>query len=425
MTSIRLSLFIALGIALQVALYLGIVYWGHWRNYRALRDRAGEPDFPLTAAPGSPPEASAVAAWTGFRAFHVERKSIEDASQSVCSFYLVAEDGKTLPPFLPGQFLTLRLGLPGSRGGSEQITRCYSLSDAPRPDCYRISIKRVPAPIGSDFPPGRSSNHFHDQVEVGSRLQVRAPSGHFHIERSAAPVVLIGSGIGITPILSMVNWSLEQQPEREVWLFYGVRDGRDLMMTSHLHALAAAHPNFHLCLCFSAPQADDVVGRDYQHGGRIDVGLLRMLLPIKPYHFYICGPSAMLESLVPALEDWGVPDAHIHFEAFGPASFKRRPVASPTPSGETCDSGDSGIIVTFARSGKKLAWPTTCASLLEFSEASGVAVTSGCRAGACGGCQTAIVTGAVSYRQPPDFDPEPGTCLLCVCTPKTSLTLEA
>ena len=424
MTSLYLSLWIALGIVLQLALYLGIVFWRHWTGYQTLRSQVADLELPLPQA--VPPtseksEAQAIAAWTGLRTFRVDSKTVEDAVQSVCSFYLVPEDGEPLPSFLPGQFLTFRLDVPTSAGGSEQIIRCYSLSDAPNPDSYRISIKRVPSPAGSNFPPGRSSNHFHEHVEVGSLLQVRAPSGHFHIERSEAPVVLIGCGIGITPMLSMLNWSLAEQKGREVWLFYGVRHGRELVMKSHLEALTAAHTNFHLRVCFSDPQAEDVAGRDYQHHGRVDVNLLRMQLPIKPYHYYICGPSPMMESLVPALEDWGVRDSHIHFEAFGPASIKRRNSVTAAPS--ATKAGD--LIVTFAQSGKKLAWPTATGNLLEFAEASGVSVNSGCRAGGCGSCQTTILSGEVSYHQPPDFDPEPGTCLLCVCTPKTSLTLEA
>ena len=65
-------------------------------------------------------------------------------------------------------------------------------------------------------------------------LQVRAPGGHFHIDRSDAPVVLIGGGIGITPMLSMLNWCLAEQPGREVWLFYGVRNSREMVMKAHL-----------------------------------------------------------------------------------------------------------------------------------------------------------------------------------------------
>jgi ferredoxin len=148
--------------------------------------------------------------------------------------------------------------------------------------------------------------------------------------------------------------------------------------------------------------------------------VLRMQLPIKPYHFYICGPSPMMEALVPALEDWGVPDARIHFEAFGPASVKRRGAAAATVAGES-----SGITVSFARTGKTLNWQPASGSLLEFAEANGITVDSGCRAGSCGSCQTTIQAGEVAYREAPDFDPEPGSCLLCVCTPKSNVTLEA
>jgi ferredoxin-NADP reductase len=421
MTSLSLLLWIAFGIVLQLALWLGITFWHHWLDYLALRSRGPELHLPAGQDALRAPEEISVGPRQDFRTFRVDRKVVEDAAHSVCSFYLVPEDGQPLPAFLPGQFLTFRLDAPAPAGDSEQIVRCYSLSDAPGPDSYRVTIKRVPAPLGSDFPPGRSSNYFHDRVTAGTLLQVRAPSGHFHLDRGDTPVVLVAGGIGITPMLSMLNWSLSEQPGRELWLFYGVRDGRELVMKAHLEALAAEHPNFHLRLCFSNPLPEEVLGRDYHHRGRIDVDLLRMQLPFKPYHFYICGPTPMMESLVPALEEWGVPDSHIHFEAFGPASIKRKQVQTAS----VAEASDSGIVVTFARSGKQLPWRPDAGSLLEFAEANGIAVDSGCRAGSCGTCQTAIRTGEVSYREPPDFDPEPGSCLLCIGVPRTSVTLEA
>ncbi|MHB0925151.1 MAG: 2Fe-2S iron-sulfur cluster-binding protein [Gallionellaceae bacterium] len=430
MTSLSLLLWIVSGIVLQLAIFLGIGFWRHWLDYHALRSRAAELDLPAMQNISSGAEEIAVAAWSGFRTFRVDRKVIEDSAQSICSFYLIPEDGQPLPPFLPGQFLTFRLDIPAATGGTEQVVRCYSLSDAPRPDCYRVSIKRVPPPKGRHVPPGRSSTFFHEQVAAGSLLQVRAPAGHFHIDRGDAPVVLIAGGIGITPMLSMLNWCLAEQPKREIWLFYGARNSHELVMKPHLEALAAAHPNFHLRLCFSNPLPDDVTRHDYLHHRRIDVSLLRMQLPLNPYHFYLCGPTPMLESLVPALEDWGVPDARIHFEAFGPSSIKRKPSATASgaaPQAETPDSGTmgAGIVVTFAKSGKQLPWQPAAGNLLAFAEAHGIAVDSGCRAGSCGSCQTTIRAGEVAYSQQPDYDPEPGTCLLCSCTPKTDVTLEA
>lgn len=422
MTSVVLLFWITSGILLQMAIYLGIGFWRHWQGYQALRSGTEELNLSVVQTKSSDSaDIPVVAAWPGLRTFKVERKVVEDSTNSVCSFYLKPEDGQPLPHFLPGQFLTFQLDIPNAVGETKQIIRCYSLSDSPSNDHYRISIKRAPSPVNSDFSPGHSSNYFHDQVGVGSRLQVRAPAGHFHIDHSDAPVVLIGGGIGITPMLSILNWALSEQPGREVWLFYGVRNGRELVMKSRLETLAATHPNFHLHFCFSNPLAEEVAGRDFQHGGRIDVALLRTQLPLKPFHYYICGPTPLLESLVPALEDWGVPDAHIHFEAFGPSSVKRRPAA--TTAAQSVPS-TSDIVVTFGQSGKQLPWHPATANLLDFAEAIGISVNSGCRAGSCGSCQTKILAGEVAYTQPPEYDPEPGTCLLCMCKPKTNVTLE-
>lgn len=429
MTSLYLLLWIAGGILLQIAIYLSIGFWRHWRGYQALRAVAAELEIDVN--PDAAPEVipPATAAWAGYRSFHVERKVVEDGAAQVCSFYLVPEDKRPLPPFLPGQFLTFALDVPSSAGGTQAVIRCYSLSDAPQANGYRISVKRAVAPVGSNVPPGLSSNYFHDHVDVGSQLQVRAPAGHFYLDRSDAPVVLIGGGIGITPMLSMLNWCLTAQPGRELWLFYGVRNRSELVMSAQLQALAGQHANFHLHLCLSNPQAGELdahrSGPVHTHHSRVDVALLRRLLPLKPYHFYLCGPTPMLQGLVPALEDWGVPDGRIHFEAFGPASIARRnPAGTARPTDQAGDRSDA-VMVTFAKSGQQASWAPGMGSLLEFAESHGIAVSSGCRAGGCGSCQTSIRTGEVAYTQAPDFDPEPGSCLLCVCTPKTAVTLEA
>jgi ferredoxin len=126
---------------------------------------------------------------------------------------------------------------------------------------------------------------------------------------------------------------------------------------------------------------------------------------------------------VPALEEWGVRDSHIHFEAFGPASVKRKSAASQTALAPTAVSSDQTLTISFAKTGKQLSWTPGSDNLLEFAEAHGIAVNSGCRAGGCGSCQTTIVQGEVHYQEAPDYDPEPGSCLMCVAKPQTHLTL--
>jgi ferredoxin len=131
----------------------------------------------------------------------------------------------------------------------------------------------------------------------------------------------------------------------------------------------------------------------------------------------------MMELQLPAHEERGVPDANKHFEAIGPASIKRRK-AETTAAEDAVAAAESDITVTFAKSGKQARWSPRSGSLLEFAESLGIAVDSGCRAGGCGTCQVTIRSGEISYRQLPDYDPEPGTCLMCVCTPRTHVTLE-
>lgn len=421
MTTGTLALIILIAILTQAGVAALIALRRRQRRFRELAGRDGEPSA-RSATPTSAPPTSSVDSWTGFREFSVQRREFEDESRSICSFYLVPCDGNPLPSFRPGQFLTFRLAVGDrAKGESSKVVRCYSLSDAPRPDYYRVSIKRVPAPVDHpDAPPGVSSGFFHDHVQVGDRLMIRPPSGHFHlIEDEPLPIVLLAGGIGITPMLSILNSVLERGVGREVWLFYGVRNGSEHVMKEHLRTLADRHDNFHLYVCYSAPRENDVEGVDYDHRGRVDLPLLRNTLKLARHQFYVCGPKPMMESLVPGLEEWGVDTGDIHYESFGPATLVKH--EKPTQA----TAGAEPVNITFSRSGKHLTWDPAAGSLLEFAEDNGIDVDSGCRAGSCGSCQTALTAGAVEYGQQPDADIEPGHCLLCIAKPSCDLVLEA
>lgn len=356
--------------------------------------------------------------WDGFKAFVVQRRVLEDPSGTVCSFYLVPADAKPLPSFNPGQYLTFRLEIGDPKTQTAQpLVRCYSLSDRPGQDYYRVTIKRVPPPPATpDAPPGRSSNYFHDRVQEGMRLSVRAPTGHFYLlDAEPLPVVLIAGGIGITPLLSMLISLLHRGSNREIYLFLGVRNSAEHMMKAELEALPRAHSNFHLHVCYSLPAPADVEGIDYQHQGYMDIALLRATLRLMRHQFYVCGPSPMMETLVPALEAWGVDPVDIHYESFGPASL-RKPTLPMAASG-------APVQVVFSRSGRSVPWDPAAGSLLQLAEAQRIPVDSGCRAGSCGCCQTRLEAGEVQYSQEPDADIAADHCLLCIATPMGDLTL--
>ena len=401
---------------LQLATALGLALWRRARS------------SPAAAVPAGPPAESAAAAdaaWAGWRDFRVARREFADAASTQCSFVLEPVDGLPLPPFKPGQFLTFQLPavrVPDTPEGTQRsLTRCYSLSAAPDPAHYRITVKRVPAPAGlPGVPAGASSNHFHDHVQAGDVLRVRAPAGHFHLDMASdLPVVLVGGGIGITPMLSMLGWLQTHQPHRPVHLFHGVRCGHEQAYAGWLRAQAAAHPALRLHAVYTQPASTDEAGRDYQHAGRVDIELLRRMLPHGRHQFYVCGPPAMMDTLVPALHAWGVPPQDVHFEAFGPASVKGLTAGAATSPAATATT------VAFRRSGRHIAWDGSDATLLDFAERHGVVVDSGCRSGACGACETRVLEGDVRYASAPDHTPAAGHCLLCVGRPAGALTLDA
>lgn len=428
MTTFHLFLWLLGGLLLQVGLFLIIGFWRYWLNYLSLQETLQESTNSSSPQKSSVDAPSHLAAWKGMRTFRVERKVLEDTAEQVCSFYLSPKDGQLLPAFLPGQFLTFQLAIEGYSSANKPLIRCYSLSDSPNAEYFRISVKRIASPEPTSVAAGISSNYFHDHVKVGSELQVLAPAGQFFIKTDNFPVVLVGGGIGITPMISMLKWVFEHQPQREIWLFYGVRNATELVFQKQLIELAKQYPSFHLHLCISDPHATEPDAIKHTnvnlHHVRADIQLMRRVLPLKPFAFYICGPSTMLQTLVPALEDWGVPSESIHFEAFGPASVtrsKKMTSAAIAPEfGNPTETHD----VQFSQSNQLAKWTPALGSLLDFAEAQGIAVNSNCRSGVCGTCQTKLSKGKVNYTTEPVFDIEVGGCLLCISTPATDISLE-
>jgi len=357
--------------------------------------------------------------WSGFRKFEVAEKVPE--IQDCHSIYLKPHDGRPLPPFEPGQFLTFKFKVPDQ---PNDVIRCYSLSDAPGRDYYRITVKKVPPPRGKpEIPPGVSSTFVNEILQQGDIIDVRAPGGGFFLKREyMRPVVLIGGGVGITPVLSMLNYIVEHQPERETWFFFGAPNKAGHIMKEHLRKIAAENPNVRMNICYSDPTDEDVPGDDYDHHARVSVELFKQLLPSNNYEYYFCGPPPMMNALDADLKAWGVPEADIHYEAFGPASVKK-PKPAPAPAADGAPAAT--IAVTFAKAGKTLDWSPAAGTILDFAEANGVDIAAGCRAGSCGTCLTAVIEGEVGYEAPPDAPIENGSCLVCVGRPKGPIKLDA
>jgi ferredoxin-NADP reductase/MOSC domain-containing protein YiiM len=360
---------------------------------------------------------------TGFRTFTVDRKVPE--SETITSFYLVPEDGASLGEFLPGQFLTFKLTIPGQ---PEPVIRTYSLSDSPNRDYYRVSIKREPPPPDQpDAPPGLSSNYFHDHVDVGTTLSVGPPRGKFHLNRdSARSVVLLSGGVGLTPMISMMSDLTQSDAERPVWFIHGVRNGREHAMGEHVRRMVRENENVNAHIRYSDPSPDDTEGRDYDSTGYVDMRLLKQVLPFDDYEFYLCGPPPFMKSLYCGLLSLGVAESRIHYEFFGPASVLTEEAApsgqAPARSAENELTGE--MDVTFARSGLTAAWDTGCETILDLAEHHGLSPPYSCRSGICHTCMCELVEGEVEYIEEPLELPDAGQVLICCSRPKSKLVIE-
>ena len=357
--------------------------------------------------------------WNGWRKFRVAEKLHE--CEDVFSFVLKPHDGKAIPAFKAGQYLTFGLDIPGR---DKQVVRCYSLSSAPADrDFYRVTIKKEKAPPDKPgVPPGVGSSFFADGVKDGDILNVKAPGGHFYLEtEKRTPIVLISAGVGITPVLSMAREIAAIGSERETWFFFVCRSRADHMLKAEVEQLAARCDNIRLHVCYSKPGPADVQGKDFHTSGRLTADVLKAVLPSNNYDYYMCGNGSFMKSMYEGLIGWGVPEAKIHYEAFGPATIKK---TSDTLTIRKAEAGGKVVNVTFGKSGKVVRWDPALLNLLDFARANDVRIDSGCCAGSCGSCSVAVKQGEVEYLVKADLG-EAGSCLACVCRPKGDLGLDA
>ena len=359
--------------------------------------------------------------WEGFRAFSVDRCVPE--SETITSFYLKPQDGEPLPSYMPGQFLTFRLTMPEHPA---PITRTYSLSDSPNhPDYYRISIKRLSAPEDQPgLPPGLSSTYFHDHVQPDTRLCVKAPRGQFYLEPGEdTPVVMLSGGVGLTPMISMLNAIVESGSKRPVWFMHGTRDGSDHAMGAHIRSMAADNDNVHVHVSYSEPRPVDLEGREYDSRGWVSVELLKKLLPPAAYDFYLCGPIPFMKSLYAGLRQWGVAKTRINYEFFGPVA-KLREGEEPAGEPAAVSDGSAEVEVSFAKTGLTAKWDSSFETILDFAEAQGLRPDFSCRTGICHTCMSKLIAGEVEYVTEPLDVPDPGCVLICSSRPKTNVVID-
>ncbi|MEW4486752.1 FAD-binding oxidoreductase [Thalassoglobus sp. JC818] len=355
-------------------------------------------------------------AWMGFRTFIVSKRVQE--SENVISLHLVPQDGKALPMFEPGQYIMLRLHIPGHK---KSVKRCYSLSASPSSEFYRITLKVLPDGLATTF--------IQEQIHVGATLDVSAPSGKFVASTSTEkPLVLIAGGIGITPFLSMAD-RIKNEPDRKAVLVYSMKNGREHVARQELRKLERLCPNLKVLTIYTAPDRTDSLGVDYDGSERISIASVSRWVDPAGSEFMICGSLAMTQSLSEQLKEFNVPDEMIHIEGFG--NRQRPPSSQPeldsvnNPPETASATSTGGKTVTFQRSKKTVLWNSQADSLLDLAERNSVELESVCRSGDCGACRVGILKGCVRYDDEMRSESLDNSCLPCIAKPVGDLVLNA
>lgn len=272
----------------------------------------------------------------------------DDHTDDIAVFELAAADGSALPVFEAGAHIDVVVG--------PELIRQYSLSNAPGATSYRLGILNDPDSRGG-------SRQIHAELKAGAEVQISAPRNHFPLAMDAEHSLLIGGGIGITPMIAMA------------------------------YALKAAGKSFELHYCSRSQskaafleelerEFGDSLTLHFDDAGeasRIDPKALAAARP--GTHLYVCGPSGFMDWVIEQGKAAGLPDSQIHFEYFN---------AEVDISGEAFE--------VYAETSDVTVQVGPNESIAAALKAAGVKVQMSCEEGVCGTCICDVSEGTPDHR---------------------------
>lgn len=351
----------------------------------------------LTPAPATAVQASAPNAgkWRG----QLSVSRIFEETPNVKTFRLVSPDGGALPfTYLPGQFLTLSVPEAG-----KTVKRSYTIASSPTQQHYcEITVKREDQ--------GVASRHLHDEVSEGTLLEVSAPSGKFTFNGEAGDsIVLVGGGVGITPMMSVIRYLTDISWGGQIHLLYCCRTTTDFIFREELENLQRRHSNLQVVATMT--RADGTVWMGMK--GRFTKEILFESVPdLARKRIHICGPPPMMDAIISMLETLEVPKENIKTEAFGPA---KRPAKPPAAEAESDAPKAEVATVTFKQSGKSAPLPAD-STVLDVADELDIEIENSCRTGSCGSCKVKLLSGTVTMECEDGLDPgekDDGIILAC------------
>jgi ferredoxin-NADP reductase len=307
--------------------------------------------------------------------FNVLVKSIRLEAQGICAFELVDPDGNALPEFEPGSHVDVHL--PGG------VVRSYSLAGNPDDSTkWILGVLKEPKSRGGSLA-------MHEKVRVGDVITVGPVRNAFPMHEDAKHSILIGGGIGITPLKSMAHKLSSQGKSFE--LHYCAKTIKNAAFVDELEAIVPVGS-----LHFHFDEGDPAKGLD-----------IKSLLNNQPEgtHVYFCGPGGFMKACEASASHWTKGTVHCeHFKA---------PESAPSTI------PDGAFEVRLIRSGQTIqVGPDQ--TIVRAIELTGLRVPTSCLSGLCGACKVDYVDGEVDHRDYILTDEERSKCLtVCVSRAKS------
>ena len=305
------------------------------------------------------------------------------------SFYLVDPYQQPLPDFRPGQYLMVRPAI----AGEFQTTRCYSLSSSPDSRYWRITVKRLDSQAtDTRSTSGGLSSWLHENIQAGDCLLIGGPSGHFCLPAdNTDPLVLIAAGVGVTPMASMLRWSLENTPNRPLVLLYQAQDVDHWPLGKHMHSWLTEFPKCRIISYFSRQSSQDLqkqlVGLPGEwRSGKLTVADAVQALEYDNCNYFFCGPETWMSGLREGLAGAGVPPHRMHWESFGGEGNRKEQKLART------NAVTRAMLSFFERSQVRTTWSDPEQTLWELARENDISIPSGCLSGVCGSCKVPLVS---------------------------------
>jgi len=304
--------------------------------------------------------------------------------------------------FTAGQYVTVKLTLDG-----QALRRAYSICSAPASGELRIAVKAVPH--------GLFSNFANTQLKAGDLVEVGVPEGFFQLPTNASKhksYMGIAAGSGITPILSMIQSVLADEPQSTFALLYGNKTPEDTIFYSQLHELQAAHSErFSVQYVFSRTKSEQALF------GRIDRSVLNYTMNQHAGkaidHYFLCGPESMIQEISDELKAKNVAESAIKFELFS---------STPAEKSESSNQGNTTISILVDGETTTFEMPQK-QTVLEAALKKGIDAPYSCQGGICSSCLGRVTKGSahmVKNTILSDSEVAEGLILTCQAHPTSS-----